>query len=316
MHPAYSVIVFTVASGAGYGLAVWVGVLLLVGEIELGSRFAAVALSIATVLIAGGLASSMAHLGRPERAWRALSQWRSSWLSREGVAAAVSFGPIMLLLFGAALGGLPPWLERLGAGALLALSVATVTSTAMIYATLKPVPAWRDPLVVPVYLIMAAAAGAVLYCAIAALAGRPLGALATVSILLLFAVWVLKAVYWFEIDIAKPIATTGTATGLGRFGEVRQIEPPHIEENFLLREMGFRVARSHSEKLRGLAILLFAVVPSMAIAAVAWIGPGGLAALLGLVAGGVSLAGALIERWLFFAEARHVVTTFYDQTSV
>ena len=35
------------------------------------------ALALALLLITAGLLSSLKHLGRPERAWRALSQWRS-----------------------------------------------------------------------------------------------------------------------------------------------------------------------------------------------------------------------------------------------
>jgi Fe-S-cluster-containing dehydrogenase component len=46
-------------------------------------------------LAVAGLLASTFHLGHPERAWRALSQWRSSWLSREGIAAIAT-----LILFG------------------------------------------------------------------------------------------------------------------------------------------------------------------------------------------------------------------------
>ncbi len=50
---------------------------------------------LALVLIGGGLLSSTLHLGNPQRAWRALSQWRSSWLSREGVMAMLTFVPLL-----------------------------------------------------------------------------------------------------------------------------------------------------------------------------------------------------------------------------
>ena len=56
---------------------------------------------IALVLITAGLLSSTAHLGRPERAWRAFSQWRTSWLSREGVAAVFTYVPAGLFALGA-----------------------------------------------------------------------------------------------------------------------------------------------------------------------------------------------------------------------
>ncbi len=51
---------------------------------------------ISLTLIATGLIASLFHLGNPQRAWRALSQWRSSWLSREGVMAIATFVPLTL----------------------------------------------------------------------------------------------------------------------------------------------------------------------------------------------------------------------------
>ena len=90
MNPAPSIIFFTVASGAGYGLLFWMGLLRPLGLVPGSVGFAVAAIGLSLVLIMLGLLSSTAHLGRPERAWRALSQWRSSWLSREGVAAVES----------------------------------------------------------------------------------------------------------------------------------------------------------------------------------------------------------------------------------
>ncbi|MGE0726177.1 MAG: DmsC/YnfH family molybdoenzyme membrane anchor subunit, partial [Alphaproteobacteria bacterium] len=93
MHPALSVIVFTTASGAGYGLLALLGLLAPFGLVPASTWFGLAATGLALVAVAGGLLSSTLHLGHPERAWRAMSQWRSSWLSREGLAAVVSFFP-------------------------------------------------------------------------------------------------------------------------------------------------------------------------------------------------------------------------------
>src|SRR6267142_2766206 len=100
MHPAFSVIFFTTASGAGYGLLALVGVLAPLGLVPSDGRFGAAALGFAFVLITAGLLSSTLHLGHPERAWRAFSQWRSSWLSREGVASVLTYAPAVVLGFG------------------------------------------------------------------------------------------------------------------------------------------------------------------------------------------------------------------------
>src|ERR1700748_1578442 len=93
MHPAFSVILFTTASGAGYGLLALLGILAPLDAIPTDRWFGFTALALALGMISGGLLSSMAHLGHPERAWRAMSQWRTSWLSREGVSSLATYIP-------------------------------------------------------------------------------------------------------------------------------------------------------------------------------------------------------------------------------
>src|SRR6478609_11973516 len=99
MHPTFSIVLFTTASGAGFGLLFLLGLGVPLGLLPPDPLFGLAGLGTAFVFAVGGLASSVFHLGRPERAWRAFSQWRSSWLSREGVASVITFAPA--LLFGA-----------------------------------------------------------------------------------------------------------------------------------------------------------------------------------------------------------------------
>jgi len=319
MHPALSVIFFTTLSGAGYGLLTWLGVSLFMlharadlmpslQPIYVWGLLAGLALS------AAGLLSSLAHLGRPARAWRALGQWRTSWLSREGVLALLvplpALALIALLLFAA------PGPDRaiaLGILGLLlaALSMLTVACTAMIYASLPPIPAWRDSLVVPVYLLFALLTGlALLFWLLAAL--LPLAAAETTNLATLALMGALvaacKAVYWYRIDRQALPATRGAAIGLpGR--EATVFERPHTQASFVTREMAFVLARRHAMALRATAIVLLAAVPLSAwgLATTGLVGP---AALTGPVSLAL-LAGAFAERWLFFAQARHVVSLYY-----
>src|ERR671933_331612 len=136
MHPALSIILFTTASGAGYGLLALCGVLA-----ELGLAIAASGLALA--LIVPALLASMLHLGRPERAWRAFSQWRSSWLSREGVASVLTFAPALAFAAAWYVQASPILTGLLGLLA-SAASLATVACTAMIYASLKPIRQWNN----------------------------------------------------------------------------------------------------------------------------------------------------------------------------
>src|SRR6476469_547153 len=108
MHPAFSVIFFTTASGAGFGLFAWLGLMAATGSLP--SKLATGAMLVVGAMFAvAGLFSSVAHLGQPTRAWRAFSQWRSSWLSREGVLATACFVPCLWLAWLA-------WSSGAGAG--------------------------------------------------------------------------------------------------------------------------------------------------------------------------------------------------------
>src|SRR4051812_29564865 len=158
MNPAPSIVFFTTASGAGYGLLFWLGLLRPLGLVPDVQGFGLTALALALVLVTAGLLSSAAHLGNPRRAWRAVSQWRSSWLSREGVAALATYVPAGLLGV-ALLGGMPALAAVMGLLA-AAGAAATVYCTGMIYASLPPIRQWHHPLVVPGYLVLSAFSGA------------------------------------------------------------------------------------------------------------------------------------------------------------
>jgi DMSO reductase anchor subunit len=311
VYPSLSVIFFTTASGTGYGLLALLGVLAPFGVLPADPLFGLVALALALGAITAGLVSSLFHLGQRQRAWRAFSQWRSSWLSREGVAAVATFLPAGLFGIG--------WVF-LGtvfkvAGLLAAFgAVATVFCTAMIYRSLKPVPRWHNRWVVPNYLALALMGGILwLVLVLQILGARPdLGGLVPAVIALAA---VLKLAYWRFIDGAPASSTAGSATGLGSFGTVRLFEAPHTSENYLLKEMGFSIARKHAAKLRrialGLGFGLPFVLSFVPFVASGWpaVGATFLAAVLGT-------AGIFVERWLFFAEAQHAVTLFYGRSAV
>jgi sulfite dehydrogenase (quinone) subunit SoeC len=303
MHPALSVIAFTVSSGLGYGLAAVLGL----GILDPSATATKAAHALALALIAGGLLSSTLHLRNPQRAWRAFSQWRSSWLSREGVLAVLTFVPLTWSAWASIVEDryLPvPGL----AGAALAL--ATVFCTAMIYASLRSVQAWATPLTVACYLLFSLAGGLVAATAVATLAGGPVPALGLAALVALVAAWSVKLAWRNRMLNRRPISTPETATGLGAIGRVRLVESPHSGENYLTREMGFRVARKHAVKLAVLSLLLGGLVPALLIA-VAVFSAGSVAVAAGLVAVLAHAAGMLVERWLFFAEARHAVMNYY-----
>ncbi len=312
MHPAYSVILFTTASGAGYGLLVWLAVLSAFGVLPADRWLGFTGFAISLGLITVGLLASTFHLGHPERAWRAFSQWRSSWLSREGVAAVATYVPAGLFgigwVFLERTDGIFAFLGLLAA----ALALVTVYCTGMIYASLRTIRQWNQPLVPWIYIALALATGALLMLALMHVFGIKSTWFSLITAALIGLALFLKQRYWTTIDSEKKTWTIGDATGLGKHGEVRVLDLPHTQANFVMREMGYAVARNHAEKLRGYvrllafllpgALCLITLVPSALLAT--------LAALLAVAAAGVGVA---VERWLFFAEAEHVSMLYYGR---
>ena len=307
MHPSFSVVFFTACSGAGYGLWLWLGLLVAFGQAPRPMP-ALAALLVGFVLVTAGLLSSTAHLGKPLRAWRAFSQWRTSWLSREGIAALATYLPMLWLAWDWWNGAPAPR----AAGMLLALgALATVVCTAMIYASLKPIPAWRHPLVLPTYLVFALHTGLLAGAATLALAGAEAGNMAgLLAIVFAFQLSPLKRLTWQWIDTGGMPVTRNSALGLPADRTVRVFERPHTEANYLTKEMGFVLARKHARALRVAALLLFALVPAL-LALPVWLLPHLDTAPWLLAAAVSALGGAFVERWLFFAQARHLVTLYY-----
>ncbi len=314
MNPAFSVILFTTLSGAGYGLWFWTMVglpFLRKDALGLAGLLLVPMLALGLVMVAIGLGSSIFHLGKPARAWRAFSQWRTSWLSREGVLSVTTFLPVAYIA-GRIYGWLPTarMPDMIAAIWIVAGSVTTVLCTGMIYASLKPIPAWSHRLVLPVYLVFALHTGALIALAIA----MPAFDLGNIGASLLVAVtsilaWRLKRRYWTDIDrLALP--SREAATALEGIGKVTTFERPHTEANYLTREMGFVLARKHAAKLRLIATALFAGVPILC-SLLLWLLPAAAQGPLLAIAAVSALLGAFVERWLFFAEAKHMVMLYY-----
>lgn len=313
MHPAYSIIFFTTASGAGYGLLFLLALAGVSGALPADPWLGGVGFVIALGLATAGLLSSTFHLGHPERAWRAISQWRSSWLSREGVAALAAYPVALLFAYGWVVEGNTGGLWALAGLVTAAMCVVTVVCTGMIYASLKPIRRWNNRWVVPNYLALSLMTGGVLLAALLAVFGQALPALTWLVQAVIVAAWLLKRGYWRFVDTEQGGATVESATGLGGLGKVRLLEPPNTSENYLQREMGYRIARKHVAKLRRLA-LVFAFAIPLVLMLVSALVPGLDAVAAVLVVPCMAL-GVVVERWLFFAEARHAVTLYYGATA-
>ncbi|ABD54358.1 dimethyl sulfoxide reductase anchor subunit family protein [Jannaschia sp. CCS1] len=290
MHPAPSVIIFTTLSGLGFGLLVFLGLGM---PSNLSAFTAFIFFAIAYLLSVGGLAASTFHLGHPERAWKAFSQWRTSWLSREGICAVAAL--IIMAIYGAGLVFFQAqWIVLGYLGA--ALSLGTVFTTSMIYAQMKSVPRWHMPWTPAKFLTLSLAGGALL-------AGQ-----VTLAIVLLLLASAITIATWIIGDgqFAKSGTDMETATGLGSIGKVTAFEPPHTGTNYLMREFIHVVGRKHSLKLRVIAAVLAFGVPIVLLL----LPFGHVLAALAVIS---HIAGVATARWLFFAEAEHVVGLYYGK---
>ena len=297
MHPAPSVILFSTLSGMGFGLLAFLGFGVLVPT-GLG---AFIWFALAYLLAVGGLIASTFHLGHPDRALKAFTQWRSSWLSREGICAVAAL--LIMAVYGAGLVFLGTHFAVLGIiGAIL--SILTVFTTAMIYTQIKTVPRWHNITTPAMFLTLCIAGGALL-------AGQ-----VSIAIPLLILAALAQLAHWVVGDKAFASSGTdiGTATGLGARGDVRAFEPPHTGTNYLLKEFVYVIGRKHATKLRVVAMLLMAVIPVVALGLTQLDGVSGptdhVFAALAVIS---HLVGVFAARWLFFAQAEHVVGLYYGK---
>lgn len=315
MKPAFSLIVFTVSSGAGLGLLAWLVVSRLVAEQAHYSASLVWGAALGLGLLGVGLIASSLHLANRANAWRAFSGWRSSWLAREAIAALAVWPVAALWLYGA-------WSGRRGletVAGLLVLAVLswTLWSTAMIYACLRTIPRWHSWHTRAGFPLYACVSGGLLWWAVIAAtdAARlaPLERWRGLLTVLIACAAFLKYAHWKAFAGRRPGAIS-SAAALGLRGRASLFDAGHTGPTFLTREFGYVLDPNRATLLRWIALLLAFAGPALLIG---WPAVGtGMLAGLAASAAGLALVGLALERWLFFAEAEHVVRLYHGAGSV
>jgi len=306
MHPAKSIILFTTISGMGYGLIIS----LLIFQIYVGHTLSFISYFLTFVvsmaLVSGGLLSSTLHLGHPERAHFALTQWRSSWLSREGVFAILLYPVIAIYTLLFYLNPDNRSLDTLSIIIVL-IAIATIFSTGKIYSSLRAIYSWNTELTTFNYLALGGLTGLMLLQSLLLLIGYNLANIYYYLIILIILSCIGKILYWVRLDLNNTTTNKSTALGLKSQLQVNLLESPHDASNFLLKEMGYKVARKHSKKLRKIALLFAFILPLLIIFLSIALNFYHITILAFLF----MIMGVFIERWLFFAEAKHSVMNYY-----
>ncbi|MDN7632825.1 dimethyl sulfoxide reductase anchor subunit family protein [Burkholderia cepacia] len=315
MRPAFSVVFLTTLCGAAQGLLltlVSVEALARVAGVDVAAAFYVTGAALSGALGVLGLFASFFHLGHPERAWRAITMWRTSWLSRECIALPVFLA--CAFAYGVAhLFGWPGTLLIGAAGALA--SVALFVCTAMIYACLRFLQEWASPLTLVNFVLLGCASGCTLATACAAwLAPALVGRLAAAACVLTLAGCVARLASLARNARLRPKSTVQSATGI-RHEKVEQKSRGFTASAFNTREF-FHGQGNGALRVVKAGFLTGAFAVPFVLTGAGALAPTSVAAAVVLGAAFViQYAGLVAERWFFFADARHPQNIYYQRAS-
>jgi sulfite dehydrogenase (quinone) subunit SoeC len=312
MKPTFSIVFFTVISGAGLGLLSLLALADACPVDTLPRPALTTGIALALALIVIGLASSSLHLAKPSNAWRAFSRFRTSWLSREAVFAAALVG-VAFVYGGSIASGMHDAIRLPIAAVTSLLCCAVLFCTAMIYASLKPIRQWHTRWTPANYLLLGHWSGALVLLALASTYdARPMP-FVWLAMAIGLAAFAVKLAYWLAIADATRALTLERAIGVREgvrppgvtVAQARLFDAGHSHGTFLTNEFGFTLARKYATALRACALVLAFGIPAAAFVA-GWRDP-----WIADVVACLCILGLFAERWLFFAEARHTVRLYH-----
>jgi len=320
MRPASSVLFLTTLIGAGQGLFLALFTqqsYALLGQLPMqDAAFYGYGSALALALLAAGLAASFFHLGHPERAWRAATQWRTSWLSREVIVLPAFMG--IVFLYGAAhLMHWNPVLFKLPNGLLVdatvllgclgtLLAFTLYVCTAMIYACLRMMREWHSPLTVANYILLGGGSGFLLAAAYAAFAAPAQTAFfaAWAFIITLLGLVGRIAALWRNARL-RPVSTLQSATGI-KHPRIAQKSQGAMGGTYNTHEFFHGKSAAFIRTIKPTFLALGFAVPLLLL----MIGHPVASVLLPAFA--MQYLGLLAERWYFFAEVNHPQNVYYQ----
>ncbi|MEO7855335.1 MAG: DmsC/YnfH family molybdoenzyme membrane anchor subunit [Rubrivivax sp.] len=309
MNPAMSVVLFTTIAGAAQGLVVTLALAQLAG-LSMAAEFVGVSLLLAGAMLLIGLGASFAHLGRPERAWRAALMWRTSWLSREVILLPAFIAVVALWWWVQRSGGVTTWLCVVA----LLLAAALWYCTAMIYACLRFIEEWAQPLTLVNFVLIGMSSGLVLASALAAWQGQAalLAAAGPAALVFTLAAGTTRWLALRRNARLRHTSTLQSATGI-RAPKLVQTSMGMSAGAFNTREFFHGRSLAALRHTRWLFLVLCFAAPAvlMVLALLDAFDPSG----LWMLACAVQAPGLLAERWFFFAQAKHPQNLYYQVVS-
>ena len=307
MHPSKSIIFFTVISGTGYGIFIGLLFNILFMEISYSLNYKLFISLVSFLMIVLGLLSSTLHLGHPERAWRAFSQWKSSWLSREGLVSVITFFPMVLFYYF--------WINNINGYVFLLIilcifSLLTIFCTGQMYATLKTIPSWNNSLVTPIYIFNGITVGSLFVYSINFYFNYSTFLYEKFIIITIILNLLLKISYWILIR-QKTDTNIQTAVGI-KSKNISFFEGPHTGKNYLTTEMINKSNNKNNNFLRLTFCILTFIIPLYMINQYSTLVADQFILKLSMIFVFIlALVGMIIERYLFFIQSKHVVGLYY-----
>ncbi len=313
MNPAFSVIFLTVLIGAGQGLFLALfGVEAAVGLKLLSTadstRLFVSGSAICLVLTGLGLVASFFHLGHPERAWRAATMWRTSWLSREVIALPL----FMAAVFAYGLGHYAGWSTTMSLGAIGAvLSIALFICTGMIYACIRFLQEWASPLTLVNYFLLGCASGFTLAAALVAIVEPELiRTLCASAIVLTIAGFAMRVASLMRNRALKPKSSLQTAIGI-HHPRIVQKSQGFMGGSYNTRQFFHGRTPQLLRSIKWIFLVLAFLLPLILLVAGRQTGSASLLALAFII----QFGGLIAERWFFFAQANHPQNLYYQTIS-
>ena len=315
MKPDNTVIYFTVCSGTGYGIIISLIAIFSQNEINIDQNIKLIITTISYFLIISGLLSSILHLSHPKRAWRALSQWKSAWLLKEGVAAIITFAPLTLFFVF--------WIftNYLKITFLLLIissisCIITTICTAKIYSSIKAIPAWNNPFVPIIYILNSLVLGSLFTFTLLFYFQIKINILSNMIVSLSITTLFIKLLYWYSIRRPSN-SNISKATGLDIKKKTIIFEGSHTIKKFLSSEMMNEINISKSILLR-IAVCIFTyITPSYYILQKPYFVMSDYIISCSLIIISIiALIGMFIERYLFFIESKHTVSLVYGKKTI
>ena len=323
MHPAFSVIFLTTLIGVGQGLflALFTGQSYAAAQFlpaQNGTGFFALGSLIALLFLIGGLISSIFHLGHPERAWRAATKWRTSWLSREVIALPL----VMFFVFVYGVMHYMNWdtvifVTSTGVQFNLSLLVGAIGAalvfllflcTAMIYAAIKFLQEWSSPLTIVNYILLGTASGFTLATAFSLYTAPDLVKFFGVwAIIITVMAFVSRSASLIRNARIKYKSSIQTAIGV-RHNQIVQKAQGAMGGSYNTREYFHGKTAMFLKSIKWVFMMLVFPLPIILVSAGMSNGNGEVL----LAAFFVQYIGLLAERWFFFAQANHPQNIYYQ----